>query len=161
MPMPHSPTPSPPPSTPTRKAIDDGTTTFDTATTGSTQPAVDSARHCALAATDELHAARTALLAAQRVFDAYCHQIAGHGITDDTTISNQPTRHPEPPPHGTARPTDRPDTPAERYAAEIGGLQRGGAKISPDRVVRVARHQHGHLVWLEEGHVDRSGKAHR
>ncbi|APU17475.1 MULTISPECIES: hypothetical protein [Actinoalloteichus] len=140
------------------QAIDDGTTTFDTATTGSTQPAVESARHCALAATNDIHAARTALLAAQNILDAYCREIAGHGIIDDTTITD---RHPETEPHDIAtRPIQRPDAPAERYGAEITELQRGGAKISPDRVVRAARHQRGHLVWLELGHEGSSGQAH-
>ncbi|APU22129.1 hypothetical protein [Actinoalloteichus sp. GBA129-24] len=97
------------------QAIDDGSTTFDAATTGSTQPAVDSARHCALAAADDIRAARAALVAAQDVIDAYCQEIAGHGIIDGTTITGPTGTKPTPPP--ATSPPNQPSAPAPPQSA--------------------------------------------
>ncbi|APU15039.1 MULTISPECIES: hypothetical protein [Actinoalloteichus] len=44
--------------------------------------------------------------------------------------------------------------------AAIAELRRNGIKISPEKVVHVGRHQDGYLVWLAEGRIDTSGKAH-
>ncbi|APU13380.1 hypothetical protein [Actinoalloteichus fjordicus] len=144
-------------------AITDGATLFANATAGSTQPEVGHINHLATASSTEVRAANALFAQAQDLIDAYCHDIAGHGIgdhgnTSSTSPRNGPSAHVEAqatPSLNTA--TEDPET---SYAGWIAELRRTGTKISPERIIRMARHRDGHLVWLEEGTEGSSGLAH-
>ncbi|APU19330.1 hypothetical protein [Actinoalloteichus sp. GBA129-24] len=130
-------------------AITDGATLFANATAGSTQPEVGHINHLATASSEDVRTAHALLLGAQEVIDAYCHDIAGHGIGDSSTDIAQSSSSSAP----------KITEPENRYTDWIAELRRSGTKVSPDRIVWMIRHQDGHLVWLEVG-TDRSGLRH-
>ncbi|AOS62049.1 hypothetical protein [Actinoalloteichus hymeniacidonis] len=144
------------------KAITDGAATFATATTGSSQPEVEKIAHLAATASSQVQDARGDFAQVQAIIDAYCQHIAGHDLTDVTkpqglspaTVENPPIEHDK------TNSSDGPRAAPESYADLIAELQRNGAKISSDKVVRVGRHRDGRVIWLEEGDIDRSGRAH-
>ncbi|ASO22832.1 hypothetical protein FHR81_005103 [Actinoalloteichus hoggarensis] len=143
-------------------AITDGAEVFGAATVGSSQPEVARINRLARASGVEVRAAHVLFGRAQDLIDGYCHEIAGHGIGDagppvavSPSADDTATR---PPPPDQLPPDQLP--PEVRYAEQIAELRRDGVKISPEKVVRVGRHQRGHLVWLERGDIESRGEAH-
>ncbi|APU17876.1 MULTISPECIES: hypothetical protein [Actinoalloteichus] len=136
-------------------AIDEGAALFAAATIGSTQPEVEWIAHCAAASGDDVRAARALFVQAQDLIDGYCWTIAGHGIdaASSTPTATVPTI-------GAPVAETPPESVERRYGEWIAELLRSGTKISPERVVRMGRHFEGHLVWLETGDIDESGRAH-
>ncbi|APU22125.1 hypothetical protein UA75_20680 [Actinoalloteichus sp. GBA129-24] len=145
-------------------AITDGAAVFATATLSSAQPEVEQVNHLARASGEEVRAAHALFGQAQDLIDGYCHEIAGHGINDAGVLPSVSSSTEEtttrPPSTSPPTDTDRQPAPEVRYAEEIAELRRKGTKISPEKVIRMGRHQQGHLVWLETGDIDSRGNAH-
>ncbi|ASO21241.1 hypothetical protein AHOG_18080 [Actinoalloteichus hoggarensis] len=145
-------------------AITDGAEVFATATAGSTRSEVEQINHLARASGNDVRAAHALFGQAQDLIDGYCHGIAGHGVGDPGVLSSVASSTEEtttrPPSAGPLADAERGSAPEVRYAEEIAELRRKETKISPEKVIRVGRHQQGHLVWLEVGDIDFSGQAH-
>ncbi|CAM3068949.1 hypothetical protein SAXI111661_16630 [Saccharomonospora xinjiangensis] len=116
--------------------------------TGSTAPELVEAVEGFLRARKELDEVQPLCAAISGILGQY---LTGVGAEATVTPPPAPVRPPSPAPR--PQPTSKPDP------ALIAEVQRQGHKISPERVVRIARLPDDRIVWLEEGNED-SGLAH-
>ncbi|APU13555.1 hypothetical protein [Actinoalloteichus fjordicus] len=143
-------------------AIVDGAMIFAAATAGSTQPEVAGIADLARLSSEDVRTADALFAQTQALIDTYCHDIAGVGAGEPTAADfrGRATEEAVPSHPPASATTDETEPPEVRYAGWIAELRRSGAKISPERVIRMTRHRDGRLVWLEEGHENSSGRAH-
>ncbi|AOS61546.1 hypothetical protein [Actinoalloteichus hymeniacidonis] len=124
-------------------AIIEGHEVFAGATKGSIWPQVAQIHRLAHSAADEVRLSEAALRGAQEIIDAYCWEIAGHGLARAEVGA------------GTALPSGQPGyNVKDHYAEWIDELRGKGMHVEPDAVVRMIRLRNGRLVWLERGHSD-------
>lgn len=124
--------------------LDEAANVLAVVSTGSAAPELVEAVEGLLRAREGLAQVQQTCSALSEVLGQY---LAGIGVGSSGAVSSTPIRPPSTAPR--PEPTSTPDP------ALIAEVLRQGHKISPERVVRIARLPDDRIVWLEEGDKDR------